>query len=160
MNWMVLHVKPRREKKMGEYCAWLGLEYYLPMRHMPRVYQRRKIDVEKPLFPGYVFVDCPEPQRNEVLMSNFVANVLDVVDQRKLLHELDQIRKALAVDPALGATNAFTRGKLVRVTRGPFQGLEGIIQVVKAGARVVLNVELIGRAVALEVDLDALESAE
>lgn len=160
MNWQVIHVKPRREKKMADYCAFLGVEYYLPLRHLPRVYQRRQASVEKPLFPGYVFVDCAPRRHGELVMSHFVANILEVLDQRKLLHELEQIRKALDVDPALGASRAFTRGKRVRITRGSFRGLEGIIQVVKSGARVVLNVEMIGQAVSLEVDLNALESAE
>ncbi|MBN1673060.1 MAG: hypothetical protein JXR37_18585 [Kiritimatiellae bacterium] len=160
VNWHVLHLRPRCEKKMADYCASLALEHYLPLREQVGTYQRRRVAVEKPLFPGYVFVNYRDDRRIELLRSNFIANILEVPDQRKLLDELRQIRLALQVDPTLGACAAFTRGKWAKILRGPFQGLEGVVQLVKGKARVVLNVELIGQGVAIEVDIEDLEALD
>jgi transcription antitermination factor NusG len=56
------------------------------------------------------------------------------------------------VDPTLGACEALKRGLRVRITGGPFMGIEGVIENLKGSAKVLLNVEMINRAVPLEVD--------
>ena len=155
--WHVLHVRPRCEKKMGEYCAAHAVECYLPLREETKVYQRRRVTVEKPVFPGYVFLTFRPAERVTVLKSNVVVRILEVVNQEQLLHELAQIRKALDVDATLGACAAFERGRRVRVTAGSFQGVEGIIQTVRGQTRVLLNVDMIGQAVAVEIDRELLE---
>ena len=53
--WHVLHVKPRTEKKVAEFCELRRVLPYLPLREETKIYQRRKVTVQKPAFPGYVF---------------------------------------------------------------------------------------------------------
>jgi len=43
-------------------------------------------------------------------------------------------------------------GQHVRICRGALEGMEGILSREKSGYRVVVNVELLNRAVAVEVD--------
>lgn len=155
--WHVLHVRSRCEKKVAEFCASSGLPHYLPLRMAHRVYQRRKVRVELPVFPGYIFAAYQPEQRVDVLRSNVVVNILPVTDQGRFLHDLDQVRQALAVDATLGACAAFTRGRAVRIISGPFAGIEGVVHAVRSDTRVVLNVEMIGQAVAVEAEMDALE---
>jgi transcription antitermination factor NusG len=158
--WFVLHVKPRCEKKMADYCAVHAIEHYLPLRQETKIYQRRRVTVQKPVFPGYVFTVFALPQRSDVLKSNTVVRILEVLDQKRLLDELAQIRMALGVDPTLKACSALRRGQRVRIEAGPFQGLEGIVQTLKGKTRVLLNVDMIGQAVAVEVDAELLETAD
>ncbi|MFO7871914.1 MAG: transcription termination/antitermination NusG family protein [Kiritimatiellia bacterium] len=156
MSWHVLHLKPRSEKKTAKYCGLLGMDCYLPLRRESRIYQRRKVVVDKPLFPGYLFVSLTRPGRLALLKTNNVLRELSAPDDSRLLYELDQIRKALSVDPALGACKALEKGKRVRVRGGPFMGVEGIVSF-KGKTRVRLNVEMIGQAVAVEVEEEWLE---
>ena len=156
-KWHVLHVRPRCEKKMADYCATHGLEHYLPLREETKVYQRRRVTVQKPLFSGYVFIVFGIEERTLVLKSNAVVRILDVTDQRQFVKELEQIRAALGVDPTLGACEAFKQGAKVRIGAGPFQGLEGVVQTIKGKTRVLLNVEMIGQAVPVEVSMGLLE---
>jgi transcription antitermination factor NusG len=158
--WHVLHVRPRCEKKMAEYTASLGLTADLPLRQETKVYQRRRVTVRKPVFPGYVFAVYRPEERAAVLRSNLIVRILEAVNQAQLVRELAQIRQALAVDPTLDACAAFTRGRWVRVRAGPFQGLEGVVQTVRHRTRVLLNVEMIGRAVAVEISMELLEPVE
>ena len=48
------------------------------------------------------------------------------------------------------------KGKWVRVKSGPLKGLEGIVQRMKGKTRVVLNVDMIKQAVAMEIDSSIL----
>lgn len=156
-KWHVLHLRPRCEKKMGEYSRILGLTFYLPLRVETKVYQRRRVTVHKPVFPCYFFVSFDPVGRLGLLQTNNVARVLKPERQRDLLHQLAQVRKALAVDPTLDACGALLRGKRVRIQGGPFQGIEGVVSALRGTSRVRLNVEMIGQAVALEVAREFLE---
>lgn len=158
--WYVLHVRPRCEKKMAEYCTGNKLAHDLPLRQETKTYQRRRVTVSKPVFPGYVFVCFDPGQRQTVLKSNQVVRILPVVEQRQLLDQLAQIRQALAADPTLNACAAFTAGRRVKITAGPFMGVEGVVQTWRGKARIILNVEMIGRALAVEVEMEALEPAD
>lgn len=145
---------------MANYCSVHLVEHYLPLRKVQRIYQRRRVTFLIPLFTGYVFTAFNRSQRPLVLKSNFVARILDVCDQERFLYELDQIRKALAIDPTLGPCPALTKGKLVRIVSGAFKGIEGIVQALKPNAKVVLNVEIIGQAAAVEVEAGNMEIIE
>ena len=157
MNWRVLYLHPRCEKKMAEYCKFHKLECYLPLRRQTRIYQRRKVTFENPVFPGYLFASFDWEGRLALLKSNNIVRVLEPLDEQQLLFELDQIRKALAVDPTLVPCSSLTKGRSVRILSGPFMGIEGVVAELKGTTKVRLNVEMIGQAVAVEVDKDFLE---
>jgi len=157
MDWHVLYLRPRCEKKVAEFCRIHGLNYYLPLREETKIYQRRKVTVHKPLFPSYFFSSFDGEGRLSLLKTNNVLRILEPTSRRQLLHELAQVRKALTVDPTLAACSAIKAGRRVRILGGPFAGVEGVIQSLKGQMKVCLNVDMIGRAVAVEVDREYLE---
>ncbi len=159
-RWHVLHVRPRCEKKMADYCSSHGIARELPLREETKIYQRRKVTVSKPVFPGYVFTVFGATDKVTVLKSNMVVRILPVLDQPRLIHQIAQIKQALVADPTLDACAAFTAGRRVKIRSGPFMGLEGVVQKWHGKARVVLNVEMIGRALAVEVEMGALDPAD
>jgi transcription antitermination factor NusG len=156
-EWYVLHLRPRCEKKLGEYSRIYGVSYYLPLRRETKVYQRRKVTVEKPLFPGYFFCAFDNIGRRNLMKSDHILQVITPHSRRHLLHELAQIRRALRVDPTLSACSALATGRRVRILGGPFMGVEGLVQSLRGKNKVCLNVDMIGRAVAVEVDREYLE---
>lgn len=158
--WYVVHVKPRCEKKLADYCAKNTVTCDLPLREETKIYQRRKVTVTKPVFPGYCFLHYGDEQRVTVLKSNLLVRTLKVIDQVRLVQELQQVHQALAVDPTLDACAAFQAGKRVAIRGGPFRGLEGVVQTVRGKSRVILNVEMIGRGLAVEVGMELLEPVE
>ncbi len=157
MSWFVLHLRPRSEKKVAQACEANGLEYFLPLRAETKIYQRRKVTVKKPLFPGYIFVAFEPQQRETLLRTNHVVRILTPASEQFLLFQLDQIRKALEVDETLGTASAITKGRQVRIKGGPFMGVEGVVVVSDKPGVVRLNVEMIGQAVTVEVDRDYIE---
>lgn len=155
--WRVLYVHPRSEKKVLLYCGIGNITSYLPLRAETKVYQRRRVTVEKPVFPGYIFARLDPDSRLAILKSNLIVRIMDTPDQRLLLHQLAQIRKALKANPALVAVPAIVKGIRVRITNGPFLGIEGVVASVKSSGRVALNVDMIGQAIAVEVEKNFLE---
>ncbi|MBT3192938.1 MAG: hypothetical protein HN341_10320 [Verrucomicrobia bacterium] len=157
MSWHVLHLRSRSEKKVAELCEVHGLEYYLPLRSETKIYQRRKVTVEKPMFPGYFFVSFEPDERVHLLQTNHIISILVPPSEEVLKCQLDQVRQALDVDPSLGVVDALREGRRVRIRGGAFMGVEGVVESARNATMVRLNVELIGQAVAVDIDRDFVE---
>ncbi len=54
--WSVLHVITNHEKKVAQQLAVRSLEHYLPLYSERSRWTDRTVTLERPLFPGYVFV--------------------------------------------------------------------------------------------------------
>ena len=160
MGWFVLHVGSRTEKKVAAVCARHGLPHYLPLREDVRVYQRRKVVIQRPLFQGYLFADLVPDSRAYVMRTNHVLQLIPPADEQRLVYELDQIRQALAADPRLSSEPKLCRGMRVRITSGVFAGIEGVVDVLSKRTVVRLNVALVGQSVAVEVERDFVACSE
>jgi len=156
-SWKVIHLKPNTEKKFTQYCKLYEISCYVPMRKTTRTYQRRKYDIELPVFTGYAFARYAENKRLDILKSNFIVKVIEPFNPRQFLRELVMVRRALRVDPTLKPIESLKEGQLVRITSGPFMGTEGIVKRVVKNTQVVLNISIIGQALKIVTDQDMIE---
>ena len=155
-SWAVLHSRPRCEKKVQEFCRANDVPAYLPLQRKTHQYGGRKREFWSPLFPGYVFCICDQPQRTLLRQNRYIANYLDVVDQAGLVAQLRNIAVALGAGNVLEVMPYLREGNRVAVKDGPFKGFEGIVLRVKGQTRIVLNVDMIMQSVAVEVDSSIL----
>lgn len=158
--WYVLHVKPRTEKKVAERLARARRWHYLPLWTKVRRVQRRKVRTEVPVFPGYVFARLNPDARREILRTNMVVRLIIVPRPRELVHQLRQIAHAGRAGQEPRKVPVFKAGDLVRVTQGPFYGVEGYIKRDDGGTSIVLNVEILGQAVAVSISPSDCEKKE
>lgn len=155
-----MQLRPRTEKKVAEICKRQGVPYYLPLRQSIRVYPRRRVVFLLPLFPNYIFAAYGPEVRQALFRSNHIVRELRPDNQWRLLRQLVQVRRLLRADPELETIDPLDCGDLVRIRNGPFAGFEGLVERLrkKTGKRlVVLNIEIIGQAVAVEVDARLVE---
>lgn len=150
--WYVLHVKPRTEKKVASYLTHYGCWWHLPLRIKEKRVQRRKVRTELPLFPGYVFTRLNPDKRREITKTNLVVNFIRIPNPRQVIHQLREIRAAGRIGP-LEPIPAFKSNDYVRVKTGPFYGLHGYVKSVSnGGAVLVLNIDILGQAVAVTIN--------
>ena len=147
----MLHVKPRTEKKMVAFLSHDRLWHYLPLWTKVRRVQRRKVRTEIPVFPGYVFARLDAASRLAMLKTNLIVRVIQVPNERELIHQLRQVAHVRRSDAEVRRVPLFKEGDLVRVTHGPFYGVEGRIRRDAGGTSVVLNVDILGQAVAVTI---------
>ena len=155
--WFVAHTKPRREKKLVEYCSRQGISTTLPCYESAHKYRGKTVSFRKPLFPGYVFLQL-EPWRKEPVRQNdHVANLLEVYDQETFAHQLKDI--LLALDSKLGVrlAPAIGEGMRVRIRSGSLEGVEGWVEQRYGMSTVLLRLDFISQAAAVKVDADMLE---
>ena len=156
-RWWVAHVKSRNEKALAHDLIRRDISYFLPMSWKVRRQSRRTIKTLLPLFSGYLFFCGDENERVELLRTNRVANLIEVNDQQKLIEELVQIEHALRAGAPLAPHKFIKAGQRCRIIAGPLCGLTGIV--VRAGnaTRLLLQVDILGQAASVEIDVDMIE---
>jgi transcription elongation factor/antiterminator RfaH len=160
MHWFALTVKPRHEVAAAAHLLAKSLEAYAPVRRQRRRWSDRVKLIEAPLFPRYIFCRFQFEDRLKVLGTSGVNSIVSfdgapcpVSDQ-----EIETIRRiASASDISIEPWPYVQIGQRVRICEGLLSGVEGILVKVKGTCRVVVTVEAMQRAVALEIDLNSLE---
>ncbi len=156
-QWWVVHTRSRNEKALAHDLMSKNISYFLPMSWKVRRKSRRTIRSFLPLFSGYLFFCGQEDQRVELLKTNRVANLIEVIDQETLVDELVQIAQALRSGAPLTPHKYLKAGQKCRVISGPLIGMEGIVVKAKNAIRLVLQIDMLGQAASVEIDLDLIE---
>lgn len=159
-QWWVVHTKSRNEKALAHDMIRRNISYFLPMTWKISRKSRRTTRSLLPLFGGYLFFCGSEIDRLEVLRTDRVANLIEVKDQEKLLRELEQIEQALRAGVPVTPHKYIKEGQKCRVIAGPLMGLEGIVSRTRGATRLVLQVDMLGQAASVEIDVDMTEIAE
>jgi transcriptional antiterminator RfaH len=158
--WFALHTLPRQEKALAQALEGRGIEHYLPLRSETRTYAHRRRVSMIPLFSSYVFLRGTRESTFAAVSTKRVARVLDIPDQPSFLREIEQIRLALAGGATLDPYPHLVLGRKARVRSGPLQGVEGILQARPKDCRLILQVQALGQAVAVEIDAHLLEPTD
>jgi len=152
-HWYVAYTLPRHEKSIADRLINQDVQTYLPLYSSVRKWNRRYVEIELPLFPGYVFVKMAITNRVRVLthpgiirLVGFNGNAVAIPDG-----EVERLRSLLAVWKA-EPYPFLTAGKQIRIKSGPFANLEGRIIRRKGKMRLIVSLELIQRAILLEMD--------
>ncbi len=159
-DWWVVHAKARNEKALGFDLEKLGIGYFLPLARVKRQYGRRRILVEIPLFPSYLFMCGGRDERSETLGTHRAANVIQVLDQRELKEQLRQIHRVTTSGKPVDLYTGLKRGTHCRVIRGCLKGLEGVVLRRRGTCRIYVAVEALGQSAELEIDADLLEAID
>jgi transcription antitermination factor NusG len=159
-RWYAIYTVPRHEKTVVKRLEALHIENYLPLYSTVRVWHGRKFQVELPLFPGYVFAKMCVSDKWSVLALAGVIRLVGFNNSAATLSddEINMLKASLAIFKA--EPYPFLKvGRCVRVKSGPFVGMEGRILRRKGGMRLVLSLEFIQSAIAVELDAREIQLA-
>ncbi len=158
-RWYVAHTSANHEKRVTQQLLERSVEHFLPLYDSVRRWKDRRMKLQVPLFPGYVFVRLPLRDRLKVLQIPGVARLISFNGQPAALpdNEIEALRAGLAAQLRAEPHPYLTVGRRVRVRRGPLEGVEGILIRKKNAYRVVLSLDVIMRSASVEVDASDLE---
>lgn len=157
VRWYVAHTRPRREKKLAEYCEREGFSATLPTYRSVKKYRGKTLVFHKPLFPNYVFLQLLPQQKQAVYQSDHVANLLEVVDQELFQAQLGDILTALETELEIFLAPQITAGARVKIKSGPLRGVEGIVERRSGMTFVLLRLDFISQAAAVKMEASELE---
>jgi transcription antitermination factor NusG len=158
-RWYAAYTCANHEKRVREQLEQRSVEAFLPVYETVRRWKDRRVRLQLPLFPGYLFVRMAVVDRLRVLQVPGVVRLVGFNGQLAALpdEEIEALKKGLAGGVRAEPHPFLTVGRRVRVKRGPFEGRQGILLRRKGKLRLVLSIELIMRSVVIDVDIADVE---
>jgi transcription termination/antitermination protein NusG len=159
-RWYAVWVLSNAEFVVEDALRGHDIQAFLPSWLEVTQWSDRKKTIRRPLFPGYVFARCEAAALREIPR---IAGVIEILPSNLNpapvdAAEIDNIARALASGrPAVPCQ--YITGDAVIIDSGPLAGVKGIVQRSKNGVRVVVKIELLQRAVSVEVDARELVKA-
>jgi transcription antitermination factor NusG len=157
--WYVAYTYPRHERAVADQLERRSVEAFLPTFTQMSQWKDRRVKLELPLFPGYVFTRIAAGERVKILS---IPSVIRMLSHRGSLapvsdDEIDTIRLFTTQGAKLRPHRYITVGDLVRVREGVFEGVQGIVVRENNGCKLVVSIDLIQQSVSMEIDADSLE---
>lgn len=170
--WHVAIVPNGKEGKAERALHRAGFFAYCPLERLTIGTGALRRDVERPLFPQYVFFS----RRSDKASISMVREVADVLGgiNRQWLTAPEGLIWSLVDSEGLGVfdrtdgkraaerdakRSRLSTGQAVRITDGPLAGFPAKIKAISAKQRVVCLVEMFGGQVELEAGIDKIEAA-
>jgi transcriptional antiterminator NusG len=152
--WYAIWTRSRHEQVVREQLERKGYEAFLPTITKWSRWKDRKKRVDWPLFPGYCFARFDPLVRLPILKCTGVVNIVafdgDIVPIPDF--EIEGVRRLIQSELQFDPCPLIREGTMVDVVSGPLKGVVGRLVRKGAHARLILAVDLIGKAVSVEVD--------
>ncbi|VFQ46008.1 transcription termination/antitermination protein NusG [Desulfoluna butyratoxydans] len=153
--WYALHTRSRFENVVFENLTKKSFETFLPKMKKPSRRKDRRVVLDVPIFPGYVFVKAGLTPENHlsILKTIGVVRVLGSTRGPVAIPEesLSSLQIMVSAGEEIFTAATFLEGEAVIVTRGPFEGITGIFAKNLGQGRVIVNIDILGQSAAVHV---------
>lgn len=153
-GWFAVRTRARAEKAVRDQLAARIPGVFLPTVTRWSRWKDRKKSIEWPLFSGYCFAHFDPADHRAVVTCPGVAGIVSCAGQLSEIpeHEVESLRTLVISELQYDPVPFIKEGDPVRVVHGPLRGVVG--RLVRKGdrARILLSVDLISRAVSVDVD--------
>ena len=160
-SWYVLHTKSRFENVVHEGLDKKSIEVFLPKIKVKSRRRDRKMMIQVPLFPGYLFVKATlDPYRHlEIVKTAGVVRLIGTKDGPVPVPEdtVESLKIMVSSDHSVITGSRLRKGDRVMVVSGPFAGITGTFVRYRGKGRVVVNIEALGQYAGVDVDENEVE---
>jgi transcriptional antiterminator NusG len=154
LAWFAVLTRSRHERRVHDQLVSKGVESFLPsVSRWSRWRDRRKL-IDWPLFPGYCFARCASRDVRPVLACKGVVHLVSFAAKPAPVpdYEIDGIRLLLSSTLPHDPCPFIDVGTTVKVVYGPLRGARGRLIHKERNATLVLGIEMLGRALSVQVD--------
>jgi transcription antitermination factor NusG len=168
LAWRVAYCYARREMRIRDRLAEVGIETYLPIEAVERIARGRRIEDRRPALAGYLFVGLQAARPDYHAIDQAMGGVWGSPMEGRLLRNLEgeplnvpaialeRLAEALHVPELSGSP--FVIGSRVRARQGPWEAFLGEVER-SDDYRVRVLLDIFGRKTAVEFEASHLEAA-
>jgi transcription antitermination factor NusG len=163
-NWYAVYVKSRHEFVARGELLKKGIETFLPISKRLSQWKDRRKMIEVPIFPSYLFV-CVAPRPDAFLDVLKTRGTVQMVSLERSSptpvyeEEISSLKLLVESGEDFDIYPHLREGERVRVIKGPLAGAEGVLDVKSDQYRFLVNVELLGRSIGVNIYADDIEAA-
>lgn len=158
--WFALQTRPKNERKVELLLRQKGYDCFTPIYRSKRKWSDRTVEIDSPLFPGYVFCRFNSSALGKAITTQGVTRVVgfggapaevarEEVEALQLLAKTSLLREPWKYLPD---------GTPVLVETGPLAGIKGIIIADENKRHLVISITLLHRSVGVQLDEDTVIS--
>ena len=156
IHWYAIQVRPRSEIATAKVLSGKGVEPLVPLYKSRRTWSDRKVDLELPLFPGYIFCRFDVRIRLPIMIT---PSVVRIVGNGKMplpidVHEIEAVMRVLQSGYEAQPHPFVAVGCRVMINHGPLAGLEGIVKSLR-NRRLILSVGMVQQSICVDLKDDA-----
>jgi transcription antitermination factor NusG len=157
--WYAIYTRHQHEKTVAQILTSKGFEIFLPLYATSHRWKDRAKLLSLPLFPCYVFLKGGLERRLDILTTPGIHALVSCAGQPAAIppDEMEALRRVVESGVRVEPHPFLKCGDLVRIKCGPLEGVQGILVRKKNLYRLVLSVEMLGKAAAVEVDVANVE---
>lgn len=155
-RWFALYVRSHFEETAERCLKSKGYRAFSPSYRASRRRPDRTVELNLPLFPGYVFCCFDLHARLPILTTPGIVHIVGAGNTPESVDpaEIQSIRMAAESGRSVQPWPFLREGQKVRVEAGPLTGTEGTLLRAKDELRLVLSITLLQRSMAIVVDQD------
>jgi transcription antitermination factor NusG len=156
LPWYALQVQPKREQIVHRALEQKGYESFCPVYLLSRRWSDRMKQIKRPLFPGYIFCRFDPNYRLPVLTTHGVVQIVGhgkrpvPIAEEEIASLKTILKSALSCMP----WPSLAPGNQVVMESGPLRGVQGVLLECRHSDRLVVSVELLNRAVAVNIQTE------
>ena len=152
--WYAVQVRTKGESLVRTLLERKEYEIFLPTYQEVRKYSDRMKKIDAALFPGYLFCRMDVTRRLPILKTPGVHGILGADGEPTPIpdSEIVAIQRVIGSGARVGPWPFLKAGDVVRVERGAFAGVTGILVTERGVDRLILSVEMLQRSVSVEID--------
>lgn len=158
--WYVAYTMSKAERKVKERLDKAGVESYLPLQTVIRLWNNRKKQVIMPVIPRCIFVRVPVQDIARVATTQGISFLLKEAGQFATIsnEQMDTFKRVVEHGDCLVefASAGFQAGTSVRVIRGQLKGLVGELIDCQGRNKLMVRIDGLGCALAA-VSADCVE---
>lgn len=158
-SWYGVRTRSNCEKVAATALESKTYETYMPTYRARRQWSDRTVEIDRPLFPGYVFCRLdPSERLLPVLTSPGVVSLIGFGNEPVPIPEteIEAVKRMLEVGQGAEPYPFVREGQRIRITRGSLRGLEGILLKKRSQWRMVISVTLLQRSISIEIDRECI----
>ncbi|VEN74270.1 Transcriptional antiterminator [Candidatus Desulfarcum epimagneticum] len=160
-SWHVIYTRSRFENVVLEGLRGKSMEAFLPRITVSRRRRDRRVALQVPMFPGYLFVKTDMAPSEHLEIKKTVGVVTLVGNAGGPIpvpdHAVESLQIMARADSGVATGRAVRAGSRVMVVGGPFAGVEGALVRRKGKGRVIVNIDPLDRFAGVEIDMDDIE---
>ncbi len=152
-KWIAVYTKSRHEKVVIQDLENKNIEAYCPIFKERRQWSDRKRWVEFPLFRSYVFAKIELKNSIYILQTMGVHHIIKFQGNISIIPDeiIQNIKSMIDGGFTVEQVEYFVKGDEVIVVDGPLKGMDGIVVKIKNENKLVLKIEVIQQAIAVQI---------
>ena len=158
-NWYAIQTRSRHEKVVRDQLAAKSITHLLPLWRKRSIWKDRVKFVEVPLLSGYLFGYFAQQDRIAVLETVGVARLVGINGKAVPIpdEQIAAVRTMMEHRLPCSPHPYLVEGMRVRIKYGLLAGAEGILIARRQKHRLVISLDIIQQAVAVDVDSAEVE---